>query len=331
MLLRVDLADVLDHDLLGRLALLGRDPLAVRRRQLEHPVDDGLVLGGMLLEGIDLESRRPVALVEIHQHLLLQFVLAVVDDDGVVVPVEAVDEGLDGGAVEMADVGGRLARLLAEHHELRVDEAEAVDDDLAPDGLDGIDYQGDGAGIQRLEARLGVDVGAGQPATEAWMGVVPTHDHLTSARLLQHVQHLGLVDRIDGLDADGRSRLRHAEHVDAVDGVVVDELAEHEAHDLHGDAGPAVLEHLEEGEGGYVDFFGGVRRGGVGIAHTAAHSAAGHAPHQLLDTVHYFLFRLGWLFWVEKLCAAFGYWYQTIVCGGERWSIAKHALVSAGS
>ena len=59
----------------------------------------------------------------------------------------------------MSDVAGGLAGLLPQHHELRVDQAEAVDDDLALDALDGIDDQGDGAGVERLEAGLRVDVG----------------------------------------------------------------------------------------------------------------------------------------------------------------------------
>ena len=286
MLLGIDLADVLHHNLLGGLALLGPDPFPVRRRQLEHPVDHGLVLRGVVLEPVDRQAGGPVPLVQVHEHLLLELVLAVVDDDGVVVPVEPVDEGLDAGLVEVPDVAGGLAGLLPEHHELGVDEAEAVDDDLALDGLDGIDDQSDGAGIQRLEGGLGVDVGRAEPAAEAGVGVVPPHDHLPPPGLLEHVEHLGLVDRVDGLDADRRAGLGHAEHVDAVDGVVVDELAEHEAHDLHGDAGPAVLEHLEEGQGRHVDLFGRVGRRGVGTG-TASHPpSAGHAPHQLLDTVH---------------------------------------------
>ena len=287
MLLRVDLAHVLHQDLLGGLALLGLDPFAVRGRQFEHPIDHGLVLGGVVLEPVDGQPRGPVALVEVHEHLLLELVLAVVDDDGVVVPVESMNQGLDGRFVQMSDVAGRLAGFLAEHHELGVDEAEAIDDDLALDGLDGIDDEGDGAGIERLEGGLGVDVGRAQPAAEAGVGVVPAHHHLPPAGLLEHVEHLGLVDGIDGLDAHRRTRLGHAEHIHTIDGVVVDELAEHEAHDLHGDAGPAVLEHLEQGEGGHVDLLGGVGRRGVGGAGSAHAPSAGHAPHELLDPVHY--------------------------------------------
>ena len=67
------------------------------------------------------------------------------------VPVEAVDEGLDAGLVYVADVARRLARLLAGEHGVRVDEAEGVDDDFALDGLDGVDDDGDGAGVELLE------------------------------------------------------------------------------------------------------------------------------------------------------------------------------------
>ena len=92
--------------------------------------------------------------------------------------VEAVDEGLDGGFVEVAEVGGRLARLLAHHQHLRVDEAEGVDDDFALDGLDGVDDDGDGARGQLLEGLLRVDVDAGEPAAEARVAVVPSYDCL---------------------------------------------------------------------------------------------------------------------------------------------------------
>lgn len=108
-------------------------------------------------------------LVQVHQHVLLEGRLAVVDADRVVVAVEAVDEGLDRGLVEVADVGRGLAGLVAHHERLRVDEAEGVDDDLALDRLDGVDDDGDGARCQLLERLLCVDVDRRQPAAEAGM------------------------------------------------------------------------------------------------------------------------------------------------------------------
>ena len=69
-----------------------------------------------------------------------------------------MDEGLNRGFVEVADVGGGLTGFVAHHQGLWVDEAEGVDDDLALDGLDGVDDDGNGAGGELLETVLGVDV-----------------------------------------------------------------------------------------------------------------------------------------------------------------------------
>ncbi len=41
------------------------------------------------------EAVHPRLLVEVHQHSLLQFVLAVVDGDGVIVTIQPVNQGLD--------------------------------------------------------------------------------------------------------------------------------------------------------------------------------------------------------------------------------------------
>lgn len=73
-------------------------------------------------------------------------------------PVQAVDEGLDGRFVEVTEIAGTLAGLLAKHQGLGVDQSERVDDDLALDGLDGIDDYRDGAGCELLEGLLGLDI-----------------------------------------------------------------------------------------------------------------------------------------------------------------------------
>lgn len=114
--------------------------------------------------------------MEVHQHVLLEGRLAVVDADGVVVSVETMDQGLNRGLVEVAQVGCTLARLLTKHEGLRVDQAEGINDDLSLDGLDGIDDDGDGSWGKLLEALLGVDIDTGQPATETRMRVVPSDD-----------------------------------------------------------------------------------------------------------------------------------------------------------
>lgn len=79
---------------------------------------------------------------------------------------------------------------------------------------------------------LGVDVHGGEPASETGMGVVPSDDDLCSLGLLEHVEHVLLVDWIHRFNRDGGSALGHGEDVDYLDGVVIDDLADEEAHDL---------------------------------------------------------------------------------------------------
>lgn len=151
---------------------------------------------------------------------------------------------------------------------LRQDETECIDNYLALDGLNGVDDDGDGAGVELFKTLLRVDIHAGQPASKTGVGVIPADDDLWAAGLFEHVKHLGLEDWVDGLDGDARSALRHGEDVDDLDCVIVDEFAEHEPHDLHGDSGAAVLEHLEQRERGDVDGLCGVhdRRVRIGRA-----------------------------------------------------------------
>ena len=92
-----------------------------------------------------------------------------------------MDQRLDRGFVQVAEVGGRLPRFVAHHQGLRVDESEGVDDDFAFYGLDGVDDDGDGAGGELFEGLLRVDVDGGEPAAEAGVGVVPADDGFVSA------------------------------------------------------------------------------------------------------------------------------------------------------
>ncbi len=84
-------------------------------------------------------------LVKVHEHVLLQGGLSIIDANRVVVSVEAVDEGLYRRLVEMTQVGRALPRLLTKHQRLWVDEPEGIDDDLALHGLDRIHDDGNGA------------------------------------------------------------------------------------------------------------------------------------------------------------------------------------------
>lgn len=72
--------------------------------------------------------------------------------------VEPMNEGLNRGLVEVAQVAGALSGFLTQHQKLRVDETESVDDDLALDGLDRVNDDGDCTGVQLLEGLLSVDI-----------------------------------------------------------------------------------------------------------------------------------------------------------------------------
>lgn len=73
----------------------------------------------------------------------------------------------------MSQIGSRLARLLAKHKGLWVNEAEGINDDFTLDGLDGVDDNGDSTRGELFERLLGIDIDTRQPTAETWMGVVP--------------------------------------------------------------------------------------------------------------------------------------------------------------
>lgn len=174
-LLRIHLADISRLELLLCQLRLLLNPLLIplsQTNQLHQPL---LILVALGLEIIHQQCLGPNMLMQIHQHVFLEPRLPVRDADGVVVAVQAVDEGLNGGFVEMSDVGRRLAGFLARHEGLWVYEAEGIDDDFSFHGLDGVDDYGDGAGGELFEGLLRVDVDGGEPAAESGMRVVPAY------------------------------------------------------------------------------------------------------------------------------------------------------------
>ena len=82
--------------------------------------------------------------------------------------------------LKMTKIRRRLSRLLTEHHHVRVDQTESIDNNFAFDALDGVNDHGNGSVREGLKALLGVDVDARQPAAEPRMGMVPSHYHLWS-------------------------------------------------------------------------------------------------------------------------------------------------------
>lgn len=132
-LLGVDLADVSCLQLiLGQLGLL-LHPLLVafgESNQLFHLID---IVLAFLMEVLHLQGFCPHMLVQVHQHVLFQASLPIVDRNAIVVAVESVDESLDRGLVQVAQVGCCLPGLLAHDDSLGLDEPEGIDDNLALD------------------------------------------------------------------------------------------------------------------------------------------------------------------------------------------------------
>ena len=89
--------------------------------------------------------------------------------------------------------------------------------------------------------------------------MVPPDNIFGSLSLLEQVEHVLLVGRVEGFDRNQVPALRHGEHVHHLDGVVVDDFPQHQAHDFDGHSGSAMLEHFEEGEWRNLDLLGGVR------------------------------------------------------------------------
>lgn len=161
MSLGVLFAHVLDGQLLRGHLLLVLQSLIVILGKFQHVGHGRLIETTVFFVVSQGQAIHPGLLVEIEEHLLFQFVFPIVDADGVVVSVEAVDEGLHGGLLQVAKVGGGLAGLLAQHHHVGVDEAEGVDHHLALHRLDGVHHHGYGTLRQRFEGLLCVDVYAG--------------------------------------------------------------------------------------------------------------------------------------------------------------------------
>lgn len=98
--------------------------------------------------------------------------------------VEAVDKSLDRRFVEVTQVGSALSWFLAQHQGLGVDKSECVNDNLALDGLYGVNNDGDGSRRKLFEALLGVDIDRRQPASESRVRVVPSDDRFRSTKQL---------------------------------------------------------------------------------------------------------------------------------------------------
>lgn len=63
----------------------------------------------VLTEISQLKAFRPVSFVQVHQHGLLKVRLAIVDSNGIIMPIKSVDECLYRRLVNMTDVRSSLS------------------------------------------------------------------------------------------------------------------------------------------------------------------------------------------------------------------------------
>ena len=94
--------------------------------------------------------------------------------------VEAVDERLNGRFVQVTQVRCALTWLLSKHERLWVDESEGINDNLALDGLDGVNNNGNGSRCQLFKGLLCIDINRRKPATKTRMRMVPSNNSLRS-------------------------------------------------------------------------------------------------------------------------------------------------------
>ncbi len=114
-----------------------------------------------------------------------------------------MNQCLDTRLIQMSNVRSGLSSFLSSHDLMRIDGSECVDDDFTTNGLDGVDDDGYGAGVELFEGLRGggmaglvevnvtgrdgdayllsVDINVGEPTSESRMRMIPTNDHLRSA------------------------------------------------------------------------------------------------------------------------------------------------------
>lgn len=152
---RIKFASVLDSEFLSVLLGLILYPFA----PFVAPLGDVLDIFAALLSGlllvVQLERIVPFVLVEIQQHLLLEFVCSVVDINGVIVFVQAFVHGLDGGFVQVTVHRCGLPRFVGStNSQQRVDESKSVDYHLSSHRLDRINNHCYALRVQLLKGLL---------------------------------------------------------------------------------------------------------------------------------------------------------------------------------
>lgn len=103
-LLGINLADVSCLQLILAQLCLFLHPLLVALGKADKLLHLLHVVMTVFVEVVHLQGLGPHVLVQVHQHILLQAGLSVVDSNAIVVAVQAVNESLDRGLVQVTQV-----------------------------------------------------------------------------------------------------------------------------------------------------------------------------------------------------------------------------------
>lgn len=142
----------------------------------------------------------PLLFIKIQQHFLLQLISSVVNVDRVIIFIQSFIHSFNGGFIKIPIDRGSLPGLLTRHGSFHIDKSKSINDDFSPDGLYGVDDNSHTFGVELLERLLCVNIHTGEPAPETGMRVIPSDNVLVSLGLLKHIEHILLIDWIDGLD-----------------------------------------------------------------------------------------------------------------------------------
>ena len=92
MLLGINLSHIIHHFLFACLPLLLLHPFVVLPGERHHLINHTLIQHLMIFKIIYHQPIHLILLVQVHKHLLLQFVLPIVKDNTIVMLVESMDE-----------------------------------------------------------------------------------------------------------------------------------------------------------------------------------------------------------------------------------------------
>jgi hypothetical protein len=129
--------------------------------KINTDLDGLLILCLVIAEVPKLQRICPVLFVKVHEHGLFKLRLPVIHSNRIVVSIQTVNQCLNAGLLDVANVGRRLSRLNAHHDCCRRNSSECVYHDLSFDGLDWVHHDSYSTRVHHFESLLSVYVDTG--------------------------------------------------------------------------------------------------------------------------------------------------------------------------